>query len=212
MDKTFKWHLFFTSFIPLWISIIVIDIWNIVEWLIEKIDNEVSFFGNLLSLLCGNWLLLLTLLVLIVLLIISITSLNKFLKIKIKEKKKPSCKIIEAKHSTHLTADFILSYILPMVAFDFTECLSVVLFVIYFVVLAFICIRNNNVYVNFYFEARKYKMYICKLECIRANANVQYEECLVISRSDLDSEIGKEKNYWDFDNKIYIDITNEEDC
>ena len=31
MDKRFKWNMFITSFIPLWLSIIVADIWSIIE-------------------------------------------------------------------------------------------------------------------------------------------------------------------------------------
>ena len=31
MDKKFKWNMFITSFIPLWLSIMVSDIWNIAE-------------------------------------------------------------------------------------------------------------------------------------------------------------------------------------
>ena len=45
--------------------------------------------------------------------------------------------------------------------------------------------------------------------CIRANTNVEYNDCLVISKKHLDSEINKPCEYWDFENKIYIDITKE---
>lgn len=31
MGRRFKWHMFFTSFLPLWVSIIICDIWNLVE-------------------------------------------------------------------------------------------------------------------------------------------------------------------------------------
>ena len=31
MDKRFKWNMFITSFMPLWISIVVADLWSIIE-------------------------------------------------------------------------------------------------------------------------------------------------------------------------------------
>ena len=31
MGQRFKWHMFFTSFLPLWISIIMCDIWSLAE-------------------------------------------------------------------------------------------------------------------------------------------------------------------------------------
>lgn len=209
MQKTFKWHLFFTSFIPLWISIIFIDIWNISSWFICKANYRDSFKDIVSSFLKSNYLVIITLFLISILLCISVITLNIFIKKQKEKTNKPKCKIVEAKHSSNLTADFVLSYILPMIAFDFTAIIDVCLFIIYFFVLAFICIRNNNVYINFYFELRKYKMYNCKLECTRANSKVSYDDCLVISKSDLTSEIAKDKDYWDFENKIYIDITEE---
>lgn len=209
MDKSFKWHLFFTSFIPLWISITIINIWKSVEWLINEINNELSTGENIVNFLKCNYLSIALILSITILLLVSTISLNKFLKNKIKEKNKPYCKIIEAKHGSNLTADFILSYILPMIAFNFTSLLDVILFLIYFSVLAFVCIRNNNVYINFFFEVKGYRMYYCKLQCMRANELVEYAGCLVISRKHLDSEINKSISYWDFENKIYIDIKKE---
>ena len=36
MDKKFKWNMFITSFIPLWLTIIVADIWSVIESGIES--------------------------------------------------------------------------------------------------------------------------------------------------------------------------------
>lgn len=209
MDKSFKWHLFFTSFIPLWISIIVINIWKSTGWLINGVNPQLNFGANLVTFLKYNYLSVFLIFTITILLLISIISLDNFLKNKKVENNKPTCKILEAKHSSNLTADFILSYILPMIAFNFTSLLDVILFLIYFCVLAFVCIRNNNVYINFLFEVKGYRMYNCKLQCIRANTNVEYSDCLVLSKKHLDSEINRNIEYWDFENKIYIDITKE---
>ena len=209
MDKTFKWHLFVTSFIPLWISITLIDIWNIATWLINNINTELSFVCNLKRFLASNYLLLMTLVIINIVTWISIFKLNKFLLNKNTEESKPIAKIIRAQHGRNLIADFILSFILPMIAFDFTDLLGLLLFLIYFSTLAIVCIRNNNVYINIYFELRGYKMYSCSIECTRANNKVVFEDSIVISKSDLTAKINQTLNYWDFDNKIYVDITDE---
>ena len=93
-----------------------------------------------------------------------------------------------------------------MIAFDFTELKSVVLFVIYYGMLSFLCIRNNNVYTNIFLEFKKYKMFTCKLESNRMGEKCEYEDCLVISKNDLITYLDKDIQYWDFDNYIYIDL------
>ena len=48
--------------------------------------------------------------------------------------------------------------------FNFAELKSVVLFAICFVMLAFLCIRNSNVYTNIGLEFKRYKIFLCDLE------------------------------------------------
>lgn len=52
-------------------------------------------------------------------------------------------------------------------------------------------------------------MYSCSVECTRANNKVVFEDSIVISKSDLTAKINQNFNYWDFDNKIYVDTTDE---
>ena len=40
MWSKFKWDMFVTSFIPLWISIIIFDIWDIVDCAIHLIQRR----------------------------------------------------------------------------------------------------------------------------------------------------------------------------
>lgn len=49
MWKKFKWDMFVTSFIPLWISIIVVDIWDIIALAMGKWDNQSKITDNLLQ-------------------------------------------------------------------------------------------------------------------------------------------------------------------
>ena len=47
-----------------------------------------------------------------------------------------------------LSSEYLLSYILPLFAFDFTVWHQVILFLVFFFVLAFLCICHNYFNVN----------------------------------------------------------------
>ena len=55
MDKRFKWNMLITSFIPLWLSIIVADVWSVTEQGINNWLYEKNFIQNLEYLIMGNW-------------------------------------------------------------------------------------------------------------------------------------------------------------
>ena len=148
MDKKFKWNMFITSFIPLWLSIIVADIWSIIENGIQIWPCEKSLVYNLNVIFQKNTVSIVVVLITTVLMVISVISINRFLKDKCSNNAPPKIKIKKALRANKLSSEFLLAYILPMIAFDFTALKSVVLFVIYFAMLAFLCIRNNNVYTN----------------------------------------------------------------
>lgn len=63
-----------------------------------------------------------------------------------------------------LSAEYLLSYILPLFAFDFTVWHQVVLFLVFFFVLAFLCIRHNYFSVNILLELFGYRFYRCTLQ------------------------------------------------
>lgn len=62
------------------------------------------------------------------------------------------------------TAEYLLSYILPLFAFDFTVWNEVILFLIFFSVFAFLSIRHNHFSVNVLLELMQYRFYSCELE------------------------------------------------
>ena len=105
-----------------------------------------------------------------------------------------------------ISSEFLLAYVLPMIAFDFEKMKGIILFVIYFVTLAFLSIRNNNVYTNIFLEFKGYKMYLCDLEAERMGRTYMYKECLVISKNNITNKIDNNMEYWDFDNYTYIDL------
>lgn len=206
MDRRFKRNMFITSFIPLWLSIIVVDIWSVVENGIASWSNEKSIVCNLILICQENLVSLAVVLVILVLMFLGIYSINRFLKDKRSINEPPKIKIKKAMRANKLSSEFLLAYILPMIAFDFTVVKSVVLFSIYFAVLAFLCIRNSNVYTNIWLEFIGYKMFLCALEANRMGRPYTYNDCLVISKNNLSIEIDNDIEYWDFDNYIYIDL------
>lgn len=206
MDFKFRWNMFMTSFLPLWISIFIADLFEIFTSLKEVWNDKESFFNNLSEVAKVNKVSLGVIIAVSILMISSFISINRFIKYHQGAKQKPKAKIVEVKRANKLTSEFLLAYILPMIAFDFTELKSVILFLIYYGMLAYLCIRNNNVYTNILLEFKKYKMYTCTLETKKMGKNATYDDCLVISKNDLITQKDNDIEYWDFDNYIYIDL------
>ena len=204
MGKKFKWDMFVTSFIPLWGSIIVIDVWEIVERSVTYWDQTHTVFENTEVLLRSNALLIASVIIIAILVISSMTSIRIFLKERNAEPNNPKGTIITARRANKLSSEFLLAYILPMIAFDFSNIKNIALFVIYFAVLAVLCIRNNNVYTNIYLEFLGYKMYDCDIRCKVLESTHDYTDSLIISPIDLTTEVNNEVPYWDFENYIYI--------
>ena len=110
--------------------------------------------------------------------------------------------INDAKESKTITAEFLLSYILPLFAFDFTQWDEVVKFLIFFLIFGFLCIRHNNFSVNIILELMHYRMYECKL----MNADGMEVERTVISKNILSTSKGKDVQVKILNNEYYLDL------
>lgn len=207
MDNKFRWDMFITSFLPLWLSIFIEDIWNIVQVGINDWCCNKSFLENLKFTLQETIVCVVVVIVVCIVMITSMCSVNAFLKDKYGIDSPPCTKVNSAVRANNLSSEFLIAYILPMIAFDFSELKSVISFTIYFGMLAFLCVRNSNVYANIWLEFKGYRMYICKLERKILGETCKYNDCLVISKQNLTSMTGKNIKYWDFDNYIYIDLS-----
>ena len=214
MDTRFKWDMFITSFIPLWISIVIANLWDIGGYIIirrHQIGNlSFDFCGALTRFFKANMLMTISVFCIAVVVISSVVGINKFLRQKEDEKEKPVGCLVKVSRANKLSAEFLLAYILPMIAFDFSKAKSMLLFTMYLGVLAYLCIRNNNVYTNIYLEIKGYRMYECDVECSVANGKKIYETSLVISRRNLITRIGSDIKYCDFDNYIYVDLEKDD--
>lgn len=213
MSGLFKWNMFFTSFLPLWASIIVSDIWTVIlegyKFVngLDTVPITINDFVHEVFRFAGSVpIQLVSILILLLHIAVSTHYITKEIKLQENSSNKEEGCILRAKRANKLTAEFLLAYILPMIAFDFGSLDSIALFLIYFVVLSFLCVRNSNVYTNIFLEFKGYKMYECDIECGVMNKKYVYTDCIVISKENLTQPLPRKIQYFDFENYIYIDI------
>lgn len=206
MDLFFKINMFITSFLPLWFSIVFINTWSIVEYAICNWLKDINWKNNLLYIAQARILELAVLIFAIILPIVSMICISQFLKNKFEGHNKQKATIKSAKKANKLTSEFLLAYILPMIAFDFSAPRDLVLFTIYFLVLATLCISNDNIYTNIFLEFKKYKLYECDIERLVIGTNQTYCNTLVISRTDVTEPTNYNMEVYDFENYIYINL------
>ena len=198
--------MFITSLIPLWISILIFVGFKIGDNICSTLHTNEKMSVLLLNIFKNNVLESILALLVIFITINSVCGINAFLKIQQKSVNKQSGRIMKAKKLRNLSSEFLLAYILPLIAFNFSVLCDVILFIVYFMFLAWLCVRNNNVYTNILLELKGYKIYECDIECNILNKTITYTDSLLISTQDLTLQIGNTIDYWDFDKDIYIDL------
>lgn len=137
--------MFFLSFCPLWLSVLFIDIKSICEGHLNVCTEIISIT-----------LILVTSIISLIVLMLELNPNGT--------KSSQEYTIITAKEEKTITAEYLLSYILPLFAFDFTVWSEVVLFLIFFSVFAFLSIRHNHFSVNILLELMRYRFYSCYLK------------------------------------------------
>lgn len=174
----------------------------------EEKEDPVPFIKYLLSTIISAYIIpLLSIVIISTIVIISMIGISNFLKKRECSKQNPTGTVLKVRKANKLSSEFLLAYILPLIAFDFSDLKSIVLFLTYFAILAFLCIRNNNIYTNIFLEFKKYRMYLCDIErSAPGDKKIIYYDGLIISRDDLTLFENKDIKYWDCDNYIYIHI------
>ena len=176
----FQASMFFISFAPLWISVVFIDAKNLIcgtsdPWT-EWISIGCIVFG----------------------MIVSLPILMSRLKgTHVQNKKKEEIK--SAREEKFLIAEFLMAYIFPLFAFDFTKWDGVILFLIFFFIFGWQCIRHSYLCVNVMLDLMHYKVYECTTE--------EGNELKVLSRRTLVAE--SELIYTAINNDYVLDITQE---
>lgn len=206
-----KIALFITSFFPLWVSIFFINFWSVITFVLPKLKNRISLemitWNNFLELFCEKWLEISFSILILFLFIYSAIILNNFIKRNSKSTNNSNGQIKKVTRAFNLSSDFLLAYILPMVAFDFSNLKDVILFVTLFLTLAFLCIRNENIYTNLFLEFLGYQMFYIDLkEDINDESSIVRENILFLSKEDLRLRINGEITYYQINNFIYINL------
>ena len=183
MSKLFFFSLYFTSFTPLWLSVLFIDIKSCIE---NSQSTVVEFYSIIVILII--WL--------ISILIIKMVLFSKY------EEGTSRFILNSVKEEKSIASEYLLSYILPLFAFDFTKWDSVILFLIFFVTLAFLCIRHNYFSVNIVLEVLKYQVYSCEIE----NDDQISLTTSIISRKNLMAKKGEEIRLKALNNEYKLDV------
>lgn len=197
MDKKFKVCMFITSMLPLWLTIFLTEIWTI------GLSLKENKFNAMLSISSNKLEFFVCISVFIVFLVATI-QIESFISDKKNSENLPTYTIKHVVRANSLTSEYLLSYILPLMAFDFSSLKDIIIFFIYIIVLGWLCISNNNIYINFYLELRKFHIYDCILEKSLVGQTMVYENCKVLSNDNLTGKTGHLINSYSFDPYDYI--------
>ena len=161
----FEFAMYFLSFLPLWMSIVLIDLVN----MIRDDNNLWTERLSIVSIVAG--------------IIICSIATWKWLH-ESGSQNREKYEIISASEERFITAEFLMSYVLPLFAFDFTKWDGALLFLLFFGVFYFLVHRHRYFCTNLALEICGYRIYECKLKT--GNQTISK---LVVSRKEL-NEMG----------------------
>ncbi|BAM23917.1 hypothetical protein HMPREF1109_0538 [Streptococcus intermedius SK54 = ATCC 27335] len=183
MSKFLFFSLYYTSFTPLWISILFIDIKSCIECSQSLGTEKYSIF------------------VIVFLWIVSLIAV--LLRFSSDEKEGTSIFVLKnIQEEKSITSEYLLSYILPLFAFDFTKWDSMVLFLVFFTTLGYLCIKHNYFSVNIVLEILNYRIFTCELE----NEDKILVEKFIISHKNLNVKKGENVYLKSLNNEFKLDI------
>ena len=184
MTLSLSFGMFFLSFSPLWLSVIFVDIMSIVK-------NSSTIWTEKISIILIPVIFILSMLRLFFAL--NDKNDDNFEKYAIKS----------AYEEKSITVEYLLSYILPLFAFDFTTWEGVVLFAIFFATLGFLCIKHSLFCVNIVLELFNYSFYRCEL----VNEDNITISKVVISKAKLRGKVKREICTKALNNEYFLDVT-----
>lgn len=164
--------LFFSSLFPLWFSISLYDLYHLIYC-----DNNQN----------ARRLYVVTIAVILLLALVASVTIVWFFK---KGKKRCSRKrrVDSAVEEKVEASSFLLSYILPLAAFDFSSLVQVLQFFLYFMVLCYLQLKHKIISSNLVLEVLGFTYY----KCVFLDSDDQKVERYVISRKNLKLAIGDE--------------------
>ena len=162
--------MFISSFFPLWLSILILDLFEF------NITNIKTFKDSPLKIQ-------LTIIAMAIFIFISFVLI---IFVKANSKNENTSYILKnVNKEKSITTEYLLSYILPLVSFDFAKISNLILFGIYMLLLAFLCIKNDNVYINVILEFIGYSMYSCEVSYKNSLNEEISKNIIIISKSNL---------------------------
>lgn len=192
MNNAFKFSIFVTSFFPLWLSILFIDV-------LALYKGTSSPYAEIIGIMC---------------IVVSNVFFTAYMFFVMKSTLRETCfyeyKVASAVQVKGFTSEFLLSYTLPLFVFDFTQWDGCVNFIIYYAMLAFLCVRNNNVYANFWLEVMGYKFYSCELKP-RVDEEIKAIHAIVLSKKNLAAARGNTIEITPLNKPFHIARTDMED-
>ena len=160
--------MFFMSYLPLWISILFIEIVSILK-------EPGPFYTEYAAIFC------IVLAMLVSIIVIAV----QFRRGSTEGTTEQTVECAAAQKA--VSAEYLLSYILPLFAFDFTYWRDAVLFLLFFITLAFLLLRHNCLSVNIALELRGYRFYQCRL---RSQDGIVTDR-LILTKSQLNGLINE---------------------
>lgn len=176
--------MYYLSYTPLWISIIFIDTLSIYNNDTHTITEKCSIVTILVTFLIALFVLM--------------RSFSKKNQNGVQE-----FNLDSIQEEKTITSEYLLSYILPLFAFDFTVWYQVVLFLLFFLTLGFLCIRHNYFSVNIVLEIIGYRFYKCDL----LNEDGKIVQKSIVSREKLISHKTEAIRIRSLNNEYSFDLT-----
>ena len=142
LGMIFQMSMYYLSFTPLWIAVVLMDFFSV-------INKEQHLCTEYIS---------------IPLIIVVFAFCVRVVKKGLNPHKRDNLheyRIKEAKEDKLLAAEFLMAFVLPLFAFDFTKCQGVILFLVFFLIFGWLCIRHNYFCVNIVVEIMGYRIYDC---------------------------------------------------
>ena len=152
--------MYYLAFTPLWILVVLTDFFSIM-------DNEADLYTEKISIpfLFGAFL-------------VALHIVRKELTSEKVDNVQPMY-LKNVKEEMFAVAEFMMSFVFPMFAFDFTKYQGVLLFSVFFLIFGWLCIKHNYLCVNVVLEIMKYKIYDC--ECVNMD-KIKYEKKILSNR------------------------------
>lgn len=180
----FQLSMYYMSFAPLWISVIFMDMKSL--WYDKTLNPWTEYISIACIIICS---------------VLSFVIMRNGLKA-VNAQNTIQAELIEANEEKFLIAEFLMAYIFPLFAFDFTSWYGILLFLLFFGIFGWQCVTHNYLCVNIILDIMDYKIYDCKLNVTGAEI-----EKKILSDRKLRSETNNKLTYTAINNDYVIDIT-----